>query len=242
MASEFQRVASFGNPAEAHQLKAVLEEQGIRAFVEGDEIKTALSYIGAIGDVNVIVSSADIPAAAEVLEQLRQEADHRPGEAWFCGECQEVVDAGFDVCWKCGQSRDEVEAEMPVTAGHHVAPDGNELDENVPRPRFSASTDAANPFASPRENNRGALMPGKLDEVHDEAEAMLKRAWRASIFGLCGLPIFANLYSMYLLVLALQQTQQFTPEGNTRFYRAFALNIVGGAFWGVILMVLFLRW
>lgn len=237
---EFQRIASYANAADADHLKAVLQDHGIRAFVEGGDLQTSLSYIGsALGGVHVTVRSADADKAIEIKDELSRESHEPTGGPWYCGECEEIVDAGFQVCWKCGQDRSKVEAAMPATADLDDEEEEEYLsgDSDHPRPD-RAHFDESNPYASPQTKVEGAEKTRKPREINEDAEAMLIRAWRAAILGLAVIPMLANIYSMYMLFAALKETNQFTPEGNWRFNVAFFLNLLSGIAWGAILIVL----
>ncbi len=236
---EFLKIASFANAADADHLRVVLEEHGIRAFVDGGDLHTSLSYIGsALGGVHVIVRAEDAEQSVELVRQFENDEDHPSGPPWFCGACEEVVDAGFQVCWSCGAERSEVEMPMPETA--EVA---FHEEENAPRERLmevvvsDRPLDYANPFVSPQVEDQ-ADKPKPTGEINEEAEAMLLRAWRASILGLIGLPFIASFYSMYMLVAALKVTDVFSQEGNVRFYTAFFINVVAGFVWGFCLILL----
>lgn len=232
--SEFLKIASYANAADADHLKAVLQDHGIRAFVDGGDLQTSLSYIGsALGGVHVIVRSVDAEKALEIKEELSQEDHELTGEPWFCGECEEVVDAGFQVCWSCGGERSEVEAAMPATADfeneNQQQPVLEDSDEPLPD---KAHFDESNPFASPQTKVAGTELAGKPNEINEEAEARLIRAWRAAILGLTFIPILGNIYSMYMLFAALKETSQFTPSGTWRFYGSFLLNMISTVAWG----------
>lgn len=234
---EFVKVASYANPAEAEQMRGIMEENGIRAFVDGASLNTALSYIGnALGGVGLIVPSRDAERATQLIHEIQEAAQHDHGGAWYCGACEEEVDAGFDVCWKCGASRREVEAPFPLAAD--IAPEPISLDTTDPgnaRLQGQPGLDETNPFASP--NAKRSLDASAADRlaIDSEAEAMLNRAWKAAIVGFF-IPLIANVYSMYLLLAASQRTNDFSPEGNSRFYWAFALNLLAGMLWGSFMM------
>ncbi|PQO31175.1 hypothetical protein C5Y96_12550 [Blastopirellula marina] len=238
---EFQRIASYANAADADHLKAVLQGHGIRAFVEGGDLQTSLSYIGsALGGVHVTVHSVDAEKAIEIKQELSQESHEPTGGPWFCGECEEIVDAGFQVCWKCGQDRSEVEAAMPATADLDDEEEEEYLSDDNDQPLPDrAHFDESNPYASPQAKVKSAEKPRKPTEINEEAEAMLVRAWRAAIIGLTFMPILANIYSMYMLFAALKETNEFTPEGNWRFNGAFFLNMLSGIAWGAFFYFLY---
>ncbi|MBI1248736.1 hypothetical protein GC197_12960 [bacterium] len=236
MPSEFQKIASCATAHEADHLRVVLEEHGIRAFVEGADLKTSLSYYGsALGDVSVVVRACDAEAALDVVDKLiEDQAGHSETEPWFCAACNETIDGGFEVCWKCGEHRSEVEGPMPEVADEAREPEEVSLADNNPQPLPTPDQfDESNPFASPR-TKPGSTQAAMSIEFSEEAEANLVRAWRASIFGFVGLPVLANFYSMYLLLTALKQASHFSPEGNRRFYGALAINILLVFILGVI--------
>lgn len=232
--SEFLKIASYANAADADHLKAVLQDHGIRAFVDGGDLQTSLSYIGsALGGVHVIVRSVDAEKAIELKDELSQESHEPTGGPWFCGTCEEVVDAGFQVCWSCGGEKSEVEAAMPATADLNDEDEREPLLEDSDQPLpDKANFDEANPYASPQTKVEGAERPEKPREINEEAEAMLVRAWRAAILGVTFIPVLANIYSMYMLFAALKETSRFTASGNWRFYGAFLLNMLSGIAWG----------
>jgi len=235
--SEFLKIASYANAADADHLKAVLQDHGIRAFVDGGDLQTSLSYIGsALGGVHVIVRSDDVDKAIEIKDELSQESHEPAGDPWFCGQCEEVVDAGFQVCWSCGGERSEVEAPMPATANLDDEPLPEESSEPLPdREHF----DGANPYASPQAKVARTEEPDEPFEIHEEAEAMLVRSWRAAILGLTFMPIIASLYSMYMLTAALTEATQFTSAGNWRFSGALLLNLLSGIAWGSCFFLMF---
>jgi hypothetical protein len=235
MASDFLKIASFANASEADQVRSVLEENGISAFVDGANASTALSYVGsALGGVRVLVRAADAPRATEIIEALGDDGDS-PAETWFCGECQEEVDGDFQVCWSCGKERSEVDQPFPVSnKDRTVADRDRHSEENVEADDY-ADDDQSNPYAAPK-SPTDVMTPAEQDvEIHPEAEAMLVRAWRASIIGLVFFPLIAHLYSMVLLIRASALTSNFSPEGRKLFNRALVVNVIAGCLAGIIL-------
>jgi len=140
-------LANFGTAAEAENLRIALENQGILAFVENANTSITLSYIGpALSGVRVVIDSDDLFAAQQILESLQK----KTGEAWFCGPCQEVVDAGFEICWSCGRPKEEAATDFPAGI-EPPEPSKPETEEepNTPLPPVSD-----NPFQSPSEGQR----------------------------------------------------------------------------------------
>lgn len=70
-------------------------------------------------------------------------------------------------------------------------------------------------------------------EINEAAEAMLQRAWRASIIGIVLFPFLLHLYSTYLLIRAGTTAATFSPEGEKRFYGAILVNLGAGCVCGM---------
>lgn len=200
------RLSSYDSPLAADAARLVLEREGISARLDGESVGHALNHVGtALGGVGLLVAEGDAVRAAEIIAELAREAKLEKAP-WFCGRCREDVEATFDVCWSCGKDRAEVEVHAPPVA---IEADG----------RFAAnSTEATRDYHS----------------RHDaETEALLARAWRASIVGIVFLPVILHLYSMWLLLRASTSGHSFSPEGSRKFYQAFAVNVLAGLVWGM---------
>jgi hypothetical protein len=50
-----------------------------------------------------LLDQRDLPKATEVLAQLAP----KTGDNWHCRQCHEINGGAFEVCWQCGQERDE---------------------------------------------------------------------------------------------------------------------------------------
>ncbi len=235
--SEFEEIASLNDETEAAHIRGVLQEQGVDAFVEASSVNTTLSYIGsALGGVRVFVRSTDVEKAGEIIKALEDETE-TPGDAWFCGKCQEEVDGGFSVCWSCGGERAGIEQPFPdehrETIEQKSVPRSKILEENT-------GYDQTNPYASPRTSTeKESAVEDAVVKSDPELDALLLRAWRASILGLTALPLIASFYSMYLLLCASLQTADFSPDGKKCFYRAFAINMAVFLVFGLLLRNLF---
>ena len=102
--------------------------------------------------------------------------------------------------------------------------------------RFPFAEDT-NPYRAPLASTVVADDPDPAAEAkHEpEVEAMLLRAWRASVIGFFFLPLILHLYSMVLLMVALKRDPHFSPTGTRRFYQSWALNVVAGLVWGSVI-------
>jgi len=242
MPQEFLEVANFATASEAEQLRSVLKENGVDAFVDGGTVITALSHMSiGLGGVKVLVRAADVPRAREIIDSLQEDSELTDAP-WFCGACQEEVDGGFQVCWSCGQARADVEQPFPpATSQEHFASvrdSGSEAEDDADD---DSDYDYANPYMAPRNQSDLDSPAAPPPEINPDAEAMLVLAWRACIVGLVFLPVIAQLYSMYLLIRASVIAAHFSPEGQKRFNRTLAFNVIGGGLYGLFFSGFFLR-
>ena len=97
------------NPTDAHFIAGLLESEGIPAEIRGEPL------FGARGEVPPSPSTlptvwVEDERAAEARAILANPG-RVPGEVgeqtfpWRCGNCGELVEAQFAVCWKCGTAR-----------------------------------------------------------------------------------------------------------------------------------------
>lgn len=239
---EFVKIARCHNAAEADHAKAVLEMNGIAAFVDGADLKTSLSYIGsAIGDVNLVVRSADAERALQVLEEFRQhDPDGKPGP-WFCGTCEVEVDEGFELCWSCGQPRGEVEAEPPAVAEFAPKPVGTDTTDpaNAELP-VNASTQETNPYAPPIASEPSEPIDDEEDDEvlgdQERAEELVVQASNAAVFG-AFIPILGTLFSLYLLGAAFLLSRTYPSKSKRLIAVSLVINFFVPLVWMVLLWV-----
>ena len=99
--------------AEAHMLRAALDEAGVEGFIDGELLQ------GAVGELafgwstapRVMVSEKQLTAAREVIEHIkaRKELTERQtaresGEALHCLACGNPMDESQTKCGNCGWS------------------------------------------------------------------------------------------------------------------------------------------
>jgi hypothetical protein len=79
---------------------------------EGIETRVVNEFAGgAVGDLPAFETwpqlwlddDSRLPAAEEILGKI---FDHRDRRDWYCRGCQELNDASFQLCWKCGRAAD----------------------------------------------------------------------------------------------------------------------------------------
>jgi hypothetical protein len=101
-----RRLYQAADRIEAQFLVDFLDRHLIEARVLGDYLS------GAFGELPVdifptvwVLEDEDVPRARELLARFLEQPDGG-GSAWICPACGERVEAGFDLCWNCGRSRD----------------------------------------------------------------------------------------------------------------------------------------
>jgi hypothetical protein len=99
-----QKVFTHENRMIVYNMKNLLQREGIDTLVRNEFSG------GGVGDLPAFdtwpelwVDDARVAQAQSVLCHV---ADSIPGEAWTCRGCGETNDAGFAICWNCGQSID----------------------------------------------------------------------------------------------------------------------------------------
>jgi hypothetical protein len=248
MTTRLVTIARFAHAAEAHAARNRLERAGILAVVSDETVANLLSYIGsAVGGVRLQVGASDAQRAGEVLLGL---ADHElPDDLkgyWRCRDCQQIVDPGFDVCWSCSRSRDEV-ADPDFRPSLAVLADEMD-DESAERPpcfellqpsHESKGVDGRNPYAPSGIPSDAAPRRGLTIAPLTNRDELAIRAWRASVLGLFLLPPLLHLYSMYLLVRASLGGGELSRRANRRFYGALLINLLVGL---VTALLSWVRW
>lgn len=93
----------------AQLLRGALESQGVPAIVQGEHLTSLQGETpaGASAEYRVcLVDDEQLPRATRLLEQWLQEIDPQTASSWVCSVCDELHEAHFGSCWKCGAERD----------------------------------------------------------------------------------------------------------------------------------------
>ena len=94
------------HPTEAHLIKGMLEAEGIRAEVKGDQLYGAFGELPVLPTVWILDDALAAYADRIVIEFLHGTAARRYGhERWTCASCGESLEDQFTECWKCGATR-----------------------------------------------------------------------------------------------------------------------------------------
>lgn len=230
MKTDLVQIASYATEIEANHIRSVLAGAGISAYVDGGAANTMLSYVGtALGGVRLLVDSAHANTARALIAALDEE---QPDDGdWYCGECDEQVDAGFQVCWSCGKPRQLVQdesAEPAAKATPSEVGSASPVGESSDAPR-----DLLNPYSAPPQVTE-AIRDAAADEPDAELEALVVRAYRAACIGFVLFPVLTHLYSMCLLIQASSHEGHLTDEGRRIWNRTFAIDLFAACFWAVV--------
>ena len=92
---------------EAQMLRDFLAEQGIDTTLLGDYLTGAAGELPANIFPEVwVVQDQDLAAATELLRAWRMGPPESTGAGtWTCANCGEVLEAQFQVCWRCATPR-----------------------------------------------------------------------------------------------------------------------------------------
>ena len=109
--SDVVEVYSAANLPEAHQVKNLLQDEGIQARVVGEALQTGAGElpIGWTTAPRLWVAQADCERARQIIdewEQERQAGKPIPSSPpWVCPHCDEEVPGEFDICWNCQSTK-----------------------------------------------------------------------------------------------------------------------------------------
>jgi len=221
--SDLVPLLTYASVYEAHNYRNLLADEGIEAVVDGEVSASMLSHIGRAVDTRLMVQRVDAERAARILADAKQESDQRTKSEWFCGKCQEIVDGGFEVCWSCGGRQHEVE-DPTVDPTNLKTTDSAAVDATLADDTRSRSVEA---FPNPGQTDPQGVRtvddepPVQTATFSDATQLQLRRAWRASLFGVGFFPLMV--YSVYLLV-TLPVESDWPAEESRRFCFAWLLN------------------
>ncbi len=98
------RAYSAANPMEAELLAGLLRQNGIEAGLRSQGL------MGGIGELPLDALHTPVWVDPENLEPARRILIAYEGKqeepAWTCANCGELNEASFELCWQCGQVRD----------------------------------------------------------------------------------------------------------------------------------------
>ena len=112
---DMKKIYESDGPGDAHVLRGLLEVEGIRSVVRGDDMVPlqggSLSFVEMLTSVWVLDDDTGSYArAVEIAEEYaaRRKAQVEEGAGgWRCRSCGETVEEQFTACWSCGAERRE---------------------------------------------------------------------------------------------------------------------------------------
>lgn len=95
------------NLQEAHIKKDLLENEGIKAIVQGSNIWGIYGALPTVeGEVTLWVNENEIDRALSIIESYDEQLIASSStEQWLCASCGEESENHFDCCWNCLQKR-----------------------------------------------------------------------------------------------------------------------------------------
>lgn len=205
-------VLKCGQVWEAEIVRERLEAAGLKAFVQGGETATSLSYVGvALGGVRVQVPADQEEQARALLEEdERQQATAGP---WKCPRCNEPNGAGFDFCYSCSMPRGDAPADYWDEDADESDVDSEDERKPVKDTAFLRPKEEVSEFGN--EDGNPYRFVGQTVERHEiepdvtylkknerNASQLVSRAYRWAIIGLFfPIPVF-HIVSLGLLTQA----------------------------------------
>ena len=110
--SDLKKVYVARGPGDAHVLRGLLESEGVRVVVRGDDFVPlqggGLFHVETRPSVWVL-DDEHFQRAREIADDYARRSGEAPevsAETWTCPSCGEHVEAQFTACWMCGNERD----------------------------------------------------------------------------------------------------------------------------------------
>jgi hypothetical protein len=239
-------VARYTDPLEAQLALGRLREEGIQAFLTGDNSVSVFTGTGLGGDHQLQVTEADRERAEQVLADFARDRDLDRHAAL------EEADAAIWVCPLCGDAVADHLAACPACATPRDAPEGaiqKEASRTVRRPPRRQAP--APEEGIERQDLLSPEAPGLPEQVEGESDLQLppletflgddlaRRAMLAALFGPFTVGL-GTLYSCWLLVKLFLYSGELSPSGMRKLYLAILLNGLFSLVWcGVPLRLLF---
>ena len=242
MADQFVTIAAFDSPVEAHLVLGLLEGEGIRAMLSGEEAASVFAGVG-IAEVTLEVHESDVARADALLDEYQkgddeEAADEDDPEAagWVCTLCGEVADDAARVCPACQTPRGAVRDHPPDDEPRSRRRSGMTRKPRAPDGAVSRRDDTTTAPAPSvaAEDGVGLDVP---DVTTLQGDDMARRAFLSAVFGLLTaaggvLFLVAGLlvafcfvaYSGWLLLKLMTYSGELSPAGLHRLYGAIALN------------------
>jgi hypothetical protein len=229
MSDKLVFVAAFVMPVEAQLARGLLEADGIRAFLTGEQSANVFGVRGLGGQIRLQVPEGDAERAADILaphfDRHPDAADSEDdADSWLCPLCGDAVNEDFDFCPECDTPRPAVRQSLAVTSVPRRAPVSQDIQEEpAPKPEKITSDEPLE--AAPLALEHDFVAPDMETMVGDD---LVRRAFLASLFP------FLIPYSLWLLIRIAYYTGKISSGMTPKFYWTIAID----AFWCLGLLIL----
>jgi Putative prokaryotic signal transducing protein len=241
MSDKLVFVAAFVMPVEAQLARGLLEAEGIRAFLTGEQTANVFSGIQGIGgQIRLSVAEADSERAAEIiapyLDHPTGDADAAPEDGaglWLCPLCGDAVGEEMNYCPACKTPRSAARQSLAVTGVPLYNAASQEIQEEPVAKSGKITTDA--PLEA-----EPSMLDGDIDVPDMETlvgNDLVRRAFRLSLFSLL-LPILAP-FAVWLFVRLAFYPGKISPRLMPQFYGTMAIGGCWLLFFCLILVAVF---
>ena len=114
---------------DAHFVKGLLEQEGIKAVVAGENLEATWSTlpVSATSLPGVYVPDGEEERALMIVRDYQQvdaanaenAVEDAPRPTWKCANCGEAVEEQFTECWKCGHAKPTTAPVVDPADGPH---------------------------------------------------------------------------------------------------------------------------
>lgn len=101
-----QKIFTSLNRVKLMLLKSELDEAGIPSLIKNESPPAAGEVPSVIAYPELWIMNDEDFAGAKLVVQAFESKSQEKHEKWKCPNCHELIEGQFDLCWKCGNSRE----------------------------------------------------------------------------------------------------------------------------------------
>ncbi|MCU4675863.1 DUF2007 domain-containing protein [Catenovulum sp. 2E275] len=96
--TEWTKAYQTDNLMQAHCVKGLLEQSGLKTQITGEALQGAIGELPATGlNIELYVFYTQLNQARQIIKTYESAA----GEQWQCNKCHEINESTFEICWHC---------------------------------------------------------------------------------------------------------------------------------------------
>lgn len=99
----------------AHMIRQLLEDHGIAAVVEGEQLYALRGEMPTVYPTVWVSNDADLQRAREIIEEFSSRAPAVSRDTWTCPVCHEEIENQFSECWRCSEVSEGAAVVDPAT-------------------------------------------------------------------------------------------------------------------------------